>query len=166
MKRLKSNVPFIIGVIGFTSYWLLYAATGYEVTVEVTSSLVLGISICLAWLWKEAAFNVILRGKVGENGENLLNFGLFFLFVTIMFQRIFQNVSRWLERPPWLVEGPIGPFIAWSIFFALITILLSSETEHSDIPSSSYVYIIIACAIGFTIAGINIGFFLSTFAIQ
>lgn len=161
IERLEGHIPFWIMMTGISSFCLLYWTAGYNVTLEVGSNLVLGTSVCLSFLWGETALRTIRKGSPGEAGENLLNLGLWFLFTTLVFQRFWTNLLRWLDRPDWMVYSPIMPLIPWSIFWSLVTILLSTETKDSEVPGRSYMWVVLACAIGFTIAGINIGLIIS-----
>lgn len=155
MKRVAANTAFWMVVLGISSYYLFFLVLGFDIMTEVASGLVLGAACVVSYRWFWPALDAVRTGA--KQGYELLNLGIFFLSMALIYQRIWVNVTRWLDRPDWLITSSLGPLAAWSIFWGLAVVIFAPDTAGAGIPNRNYLMLGIACACGSLFAGITIG---------
>lgn len=159
MKRISTNIAFLVALSGIVSFSLVYRILGYTLMVELASSLVLGASFVVAMTWARTAYEAVRHGA--RDGAGLLSLGIFVLATAVFINRSYASAFRWLDRPEWLLLSPLNPLGPWSIFWGLAIILLAPGTVKAQVPARNFLYIVGAVFLGSLVAGITFGLFLA-----
>lgn len=128
-------------------FWAMWFGLGFDATYELTSSLRFGAAIMLTITWAAPCWYG-LRSAGADQGEGLLQAGLFFMVLTVSGWGAYGIAYRWMGRPEWLLQTPIGSFLAWSLFCSCVLIMFAPGTRGGVIPMRNWIYLLIATAIG------------------
>jgi len=146
LKRITSNLAFILAVVGVLSFSLIYAALGHDNATNLASILPFGAASIIVVTWATAAYQAVRYNS--REGAGILVFGVFLTALGIVENRAYTLVYRWLDRPEWLLTSVLNPLGPWMIFWGLAIILLAPGTVRGNVPWTNIVYIVVAAFLG------------------
>lgn len=171
LKKLSQGVLLRLALLGFFSYWIIWfgidalvghfeitRVTTFDVMMELSSGLVLGIAPVVGYGWSKTIYRSFKEGS-GE-GYDLLSFSIFVLMAGLIYQRVWSNLLRWLERPEWMLTSPLAPLAPWTIFFGIVFLLLAPGTTENNIPNKNILLLMAAVAVGSAISAGTVGYFI------
>jgi len=153
MKRLKSSVVAQSAVAAIILFWILNELVSYDKMLEISSSLVLGITFAVMVRWSRDAASAL---RTGRDGYQFLITGVYAIITILFFQRVWVIVVRVYERADFLVYTPIGAFIAWMLAWSCSMVLIAPDAEDGSIPNKSRMMIAIALFVAGLVSGISI----------
>lgn len=158
MKHLKTSVAAWSALGAVVSFLLLNQVLSYDSMVEVSSALVLGVSLAILIRWSRDAARSM---RAGREGSDFLIVGVFSMVLVVFFQRVWVIVVRAYDRADFLVYSPVGAFIAWMLAWACTLILVAPDAEDGAIPPRSRLLIGFALFTAGLVSGVSIMAFLS-----
>lgn len=150
------NSAVWITFITLISFWFLALIFDQRIMLEVASGLALGAAGTLTLQWLGSAIRAMRDGP--SEGPGMLAMGLVGMGCSLMLQRFYANVLRWLDRPDWIVDSSFAAFIPWIMFTACVLMILAPGTKKNDVPTRNYVWFMFAAGVGIFIAGISVGY--------
>lgn len=153
MRRLKTSVAAWSALFAVVSFWIINEFLSQSNMTEVSSALVLGVSLAVLVRWfRDAARSM----RLGRAGSDFLIVAVFSIVAIVFFQRIWVMALRYLERPDWLVNSPISSFVAWMLAWSCTLALVAPDIENGHIPARSRVLIGIALFTAGLVSGATI----------
>lgn len=156
--KIHNNSAFLFLSMIFIGFWPLFYTFGPDAMMELTSSLVLGVSVAVMLTWLPTAVRCLRTGL--REGESLFSVGTFFFATAIAVQRLWSTAYRWDGRPDWMLNSPFSSLAWWMVFCAGTMVLLAPGTSAGAVPQRNWVYVACAASFGSLIAGITIGMFI------
>ncbi|MBB4520460.1 UNVERIFIED_ORG: fucose 4-O-acetylase-like acetyltransferase [Rhizobium sophorae] len=153
MKRLKLSIAAWSAVSAVASFWLLNMFIPYERMVEISSSLVLGVTFAVLVRWASDAARAL---RSGRDGPDFLIVAVFSIVLILFFQRVWVVAVRFYDRADHLVNSPISAFIAWMLAWACVLVLIAPDAENGNIPGRSRVFIGVALFIAGMVSGLGL----------
>lgn len=158
MQKLKVSSAAAFFILTFIVFWIVRLQFGHELTVEIASGLIIGVTAAVILTWLPASLQAIKEGVL--EGAAFLSLGVMLLTAALFSHRVYATVFRWLGHPEWLVESFIESLVQWFMFCACCIILLAPGTTGGDVPGRNWFYVMLSVSLGSLIAGITIGIFI------
>lgn len=134
MKRLKTSVAAWSALFAVVSFWIINEVLPQSYMTEISSALVLGVSLAVLIRWfRDAARSM----KLGRAGSDFLILAVFSIVTIIFLQRVWVMALRYLDRPEWLVNSPISAFVAWMMAWSCALALVAPDIDNGHIPARS-----------------------------
>jgi len=150
MKRLKSSVAAWSALIAVGIFWVANEVVPADYMVEISSSLVLGVAFAVLLRWVREASQAM---RYGRAGSDFLIVAVFSIVGIIFFQRVWSMLLRYYDRPLWMVESPIGSFIAWMMAWSCTLALVAPDVDNGHIPPRSRIFIGFALFVAGLVSG-------------
>lgn len=153
MRRLKTSVAAWSALFAVLAFWALNEIIPASYMTEISSSLVLGVAFAVLVRWfKDAAQSM----RHGRAGSDFLIVAVFSIVTIIFLQRVWVVALRYADRPDWMVDSPIGAFVAWMMAWSCTLVLVAPDTENGRIPPRSRLFIGFALFIAGLVSGASI----------
>lgn len=153
MKRLKTSIAAWSALSAVVSFWLLNIFIPYERMVEISSSLVLGVTFAVLMRWASDAARAL---RSGREGPDFLIVAVFSIVLIIFFQRVWVIVVRFYDRADHLVNSPVSAFIAWMLAWACMLVLIAPDAENGNIGGRGRVFVGVALFIAGMVSGLGL----------
>lgn len=150
MKRLKTSVAAWSALIAVGIFWVANEIVPATYMVEISSSLVLGVAFAVLLRWVREATQAM---RYGRAGSDFLIVAVFSIVGIIFFQRVWSMLLRYYDRPLWMVESPIGAFIAWMMAWSCTLALVAPDVDNGHIPPRSRIFIGFALFVAGLVSG-------------
>lgn len=150
MKRLKTSVAAWSALIAVAIFWVANEVVPASYMVEISSSLVLGVAFAVLLRWVREATQAM---RYGRAGSDFLIVAVFSIVGIIFFQRVWSMLLRYYDRPLWMVESPIGAFIAWMMAWSCTLALVAPDVDNGHIPPRSRIFIGFALFVAGLVSG-------------
>lgn len=150
MKRLKTSVAAWSALIAVGIFWVANEVVPADYMVEISSSLVLGVAFAVLLRWVREASQAMRHGRAGSD---FLIVAVFSIVGIIFFQRVWSMLLRYYDRPLWMVESPIGSFIAWMMAWSCTLALVAPDVDNGHIPPRSRIFIGFALFVAGLVSG-------------
>ncbi|NTD85511.1 hypothetical protein [Agrobacterium tumefaciens] len=150
MKRLKTSVAAWSALIAVAVFWAANEIVPAAYMVEISSSLVLGVAFAVLVRWAREATQAM---RYGRAGSDFLIVAMFSIVSIIFFQRVWSMLLRYHDRPVWMVESPIGAFIAWMLAWSCTLALVAPDVDNGHIPPRSRIFIGFALFVAGLVSG-------------
>ena len=150
MKRLKTSVAAWSALIAVATFWVANEVVPASYMVEISSSLVLGVAFAVLLRWVREATQAM---RYGRAGSDFLIVAVFSIVGIIFFQRVWSMLLRYYDRPLWMVESPIGAFIAWMMAWSCTLALVAPDVDNGHIPPRSRIFIGFALFVAGLVSG-------------
>ncbi len=153
MKRFKKSVA-AWGMLGaISAFWTIYFLVDQSTLTKISYSLTLGAILAVLVRYTRDAF-VSLRE--GRQGYNFLIVGVWLTFAVLFWQRVWAFTLELYDRPDYLVNSPVGPFISWLIMISAGLVSMAPDVDNGKVANSSLVRFGIALFIAGLVSGISI----------
>lgn len=150
MKRLKTSVAAWSALIAVALFWVANEVLPASYLIEISSSLVLGVAFAVLLRWVREASQAMRNGRAGSD---FLIVAVFSIVGIIFFQRVWSMLLRYYDRPLWMVESPIGSFIAWMMAWSCTLALVAPDVDNGHIPPRSRIFIGFALFVAGLVSG-------------
>ena len=150
MKRLKTSVAAWSALIAVAIFWVANEVVPASYMVEISSSLVLGVAFAVLLRWVREATQAM---RYGRAGSDFLIVAVFSIVGIIFFQRVWSMLLRYYDRHLWMVESPIGAFIAWMMAWSCTLALVAPDVDNGHIPPRSRIFIGFALFVAGLVSG-------------
>ena len=153
MKVLKSSVVAWSAMFAIMVFWLLEAFVSHGRMIEISSSLVLGITFAVMLRWFKDAGRAM---RYGRGGSDFLIVAVFSTVAVLFFHRIYAIAVQVYDRPPYLINSPISAFLVWMLAWACTMFLLAPDVEEGRVPKRSAILFSVGLFIAGLVSGISI----------
>lgn len=155
MNRITPNAASWFAFVGFTFYWALVAIVPIDIVKGLFNNLSFGVAVMVVITWFPAAWKCFREGT--SEGEWMLVIAIFLAFLVLSYQRVIVILLAILDRPVWLVDGPLTTFIPYSITLIGLMFLLAPGVARGAAPTHYWKMMLAAGAIGGAVFGFLIG---------
>ncbi|MBY5849692.1 hypothetical protein HFN51_03845 [Rhizobium leguminosarum] len=153
MKRLKLSIAAWSAVAAVVSFWLLNTFIPNGRMVEISSSLVLGVTFAVLLRWASDAARAL---RSGREGTDFLIVAIFSIVLIIFSQRVWATVVRYYDRADHLVNSPVSAFIVWMLAWACMLVLIAPDAENGNIGGRGRVFVGVALFIAGMVSGLGL----------
>jgi hypothetical protein len=153
MKRLKTSIAAWSAVGASAIYWAIAIFLSHGQMIEISSDLVLGVTVaCLIRYSREAS----LALREGRGGPDFLIVAIWSTMAILFIHRAYAIIMNTYDRPMALVNSYAGSFIVWMLAWACTMFLIAPDVEDGHIPTRSRVLIGFALFVAGLVSGISI----------
>lgn len=121
-------------LVALAVYFISFYVVGYRTTGIVLNILLTGISIVMSVSWGPAALDAFKNGM--QSAVDKIIIVVWGAWTVLIFQRSYALLSYVLERPEWLINGPISGLIGVLILilgvFAAYSTVSDAQTPTSE----------------------------------
>lgn len=153
MKRLKTSIAAWSAAGAAGLYWAVDFFLPHDQMIEISSDLVLGVTIaCLIRYSREAG--IALRD--GRGGPDFLIVAIWSTMAILFIHRVYAILVDVYDRPAALLNSSLGSFIVWMLAWACTMFLIAPDAENGRIPNRSRVLIGLALFVAGLVSGVSI----------
>jgi hypothetical protein len=159
MKRLKTSIAAWSAAGAAFLYWAIDFFLPHQQMIEISSDLVLGVTIaCLIRYSREAGRAL----RDGRGGPDFLIVAIWSTMAILFIHRIYAIVINVYDRPEALIDSSLGSFIVWMLAWACTMFLIAPDAEDGRIPTKSRLLIGFALFIAGLVSGVSIAVSITT----
>jgi hypothetical protein len=159
MKRLKTSIAAWSAAAAAGLYWVVDFFLPHDQMIEISSDLVLGVTIaCLIRYSREAGIAM----RDGRGGADFLIVATWSTMAILFFHRVYAIILDVYDRPAVLMNSSLGSFIVWMLAWACTMFLIAPDAENGRIPARSRILIGFALFIAGLVSGVSIAVSLTT----
>ncbi len=155
MKNVRPLTALWIAVGIICAYWSAAVVVDPLVLRDVFNNITLGVAVTVMLTWASGAWTSFKEGA--KEGDDQLVIAVFLLYAVLAFQRMYAIVAVALERPVWLVEGPLSGFVSYLLCAVGLLFLVAPGISPGAPKNRYWVHILFAVAGGSLVAGFLIG---------
>lgn len=153
MKVLKTSIAAWSASIAMAIFWVLNIFVSHAKMIEISSSLVLGVTFAVLLRWFRDAGRAM---RTGRGGSDFLIVAVFSTMAILFMHRVYVIILTVHGRPDYLLDSPISAFLVWMLAWSCTMFLIAPDAEDGHIPPRSRVLIGLALFIAGLVSGITI----------
>lgn len=159
MKFMKTSIAAWTATCAICLFWFLDIFLAHDKMIEISSSLVLGVTFAVLLRWFSEASRAM---RTGRGGSDFLIVAVFSTMAILFTHRVYVIVLTVYDRPEFLLNSPVSAFLVWMLAWACTMFLIAPDAEDGHIPARSRILIGMALFIAGLVSGISIAFSLAT----
>ena len=148
-QRRPSIVAAYI-IAATVAFWTVALFVDAPILRDIFNNLSLGVAVMVLYHWFGAAVESV-RGR--RNGAAILILGIYFLFIILAYSRILSISAILMDRPLWLIDGPLAAFLPYMVTGAGLMFLIAPGIADEAPTRWYFKHIIVAVALGAGVAG-------------
>lgn len=158
MRVLKSSIAAWSAMFSVMAFWIIDTFVSHGRMIEISSSLVLGITFAVMLRWFRDAGRAMRHGR---GGSDFLIVAVFATMAILFLHRIYAITLQVYDRPAFLLNSPVSAFLVWMLAWACTMFLIAPDVEDGRFPKRSGILLGVGLFIAGMVSGVSIAFSLS-----
>lgn len=162
VKLFTPNKAIAFIIFSPVVYWVLAVLFEGPLLRDIFNSLAFGVASMIVVTWMSAAYKAV-RENV-DAGEWQLILAIFLLWLVVCVQRVYSALYNYVDKPSqeFLSQSAIPGFFPYSFMISGALFLIAPEVRSEALNIKAFWALLTGVGIGALIAGILIGYSIST----